>query len=94
MTSPTRHDASAFDINADFAALMKILQLDPKDTGGSIVFGGQDPVLQKQAQAWRHHEPRLSARLRSKARQLCLLMALFGHPTCTDECPLSGLKRT
>ena len=46
MTSPTRHDASAFDINADFAALMKILQLDPKDTGGSIVFGGQDPVLQ------------------------------------------------
>ena len=46
MTSPTRHDASAFDINADFAASMKILQLDPKDTGGSIVFGGQDPVLQ------------------------------------------------
>jgi hypothetical protein len=22
------------------------------------------------------------------------LMALFGHPTCTDECPLSGVKRT
>ena len=21
-------------------------------------------------------------------------MALFGHPTCTDECPLSGVKRT
>ena len=22
------------------------------------------------------------------------LVALFGHPTCTDECPLSGVKRT
>jgi hypothetical protein len=22
----------------------------------------------------------------------CLLMALFGHPNCTDECPLSGVK--
>jgi hypothetical protein len=22
------------------------------------------------------------------------LLALFGHPTCTDECPLSGVKRT
>jgi hypothetical protein len=21
-------------------------------------------------------------------------MALFGHPTCTEECPLSGVKRT
>ena len=45
MTSPTHQDASAFDINADFAALMKVLQLDPKDAGGSIVFGGQDPVV-------------------------------------------------
>ena len=45
MTSPTHQDASAFDINADFAALMKVLQLDPKEAGGSIVFGGQDPVL-------------------------------------------------
>src|SRR6478672_5763075 len=25
---------------------------------------------------------------------LCLLLALFGHPTCTDACPLSGVKRT
>ena len=24
----------------------------------------------------------------------CLLMALFGHATCTDECPLLGVKRT
>jgi hypothetical protein len=24
----------------------------------------------------------------------CLLLALFGHPTHTDECPLSGVKRT
>ena len=24
----------------------------------------------------------------------CLLLALFGHPTCTEECPLSGARRT
>jgi hypothetical protein len=24
----------------------------------------------------------------------CPLMALFGHPSCTDECPLSRVKRT
>ena len=24
----------------------------------------------------------------------CPLLALFGHPTCTDECPLSKVKRT
>ena len=24
----------------------------------------------------------------------CPLLALFGHPICTDECPLSGVKRT
>jgi hypothetical protein len=29
----------------------------------------------------------------SLARE-CPLLALFGHPTCTDECPLSGVKRT
>src|SRR6476659_11154605 len=44
MTSPTQ-DASAFDINADFAELTKVLQLDPREAGGSIVFGGQDPVV-------------------------------------------------
>jgi len=27
-------------------------------------------------------------------RPRCLLMALFRHPTGTDECPLSGIKRT
>src|SRR6476646_8110591 len=27
-------------------------------------------------------------------RRKCLLLALSGHPTCTDECPLSGVKRT
>ena len=27
-------------------------------------------------------------------RRRCLLMALFGHPTRTDECPLLGAKRT
>src|ERR1043166_6937490 len=26
-------------------------------------------------------------------RQKCLLMALFGHPTCTEKCPLLGVKR-
>jgi hypothetical protein len=25
---------------------------------------------------------------------LCPLVALLGHPTCTEECPLSGVKRT
>jgi hypothetical protein len=24
----------------------------------------------------------------------CPLLALLGHPNCTDECPLSGVKRT
>jgi hypothetical protein len=24
----------------------------------------------------------------------CPLLALFGHSNCTDECPLSGVKRT
>ena len=56
MTSPTQN-ASAFDINADFGALMKVLQLDPKDAGGSIVFGGQDPVVPSKHRLG-HHEPR------------------------------------
>ena len=30
---------------------------------------------------------------RTRLRE-CLLLALFGHPTCTDECLLSGVKRT
>jgi hypothetical protein len=24
----------------------------------------------------------------------CPLLALFGHPPCTHECPLSGVRRT
>jgi hypothetical protein len=40
MTSPTQQDASAFDINADFAALMKVLQLDPKE---GLIELPQDP---------------------------------------------------
>jgi hypothetical protein len=28
------------------------------------------------------------------AQCTCLLMALFRHSNCTDECPLLGVKRT
>ena len=30
----------------------------------------------------------------SRGLLTCLLLALSGHPTCTDECPISGVKRT
>jgi hypothetical protein len=30
----------------------------------------------------------------SLRRKIGSLMALFGHPTCTDECPLLGVKQT
>jgi hypothetical protein len=47
----------------------------------------------------RGHDVPLSSAKRAKADigpafSRCLLLALFGHPTCTDECPLSGVKQT
>ncbi len=35
----------AFDVNTDFADLLKVVGLDPKDTGGDIEFKGKDPIL-------------------------------------------------
>jgi hypothetical protein len=36
----------------------------------------------------------LLSRTDESASPVCPFMALFGHPTYTDECPLSGVKRT
>ena len=45
MASQTYDDPSKFDINAAFSELLKGVQLRPQDTGGSITFTGEDPIL-------------------------------------------------
>src|SRR5258708_1216217 len=35
----------SFDIDTFFAKLLKVVNLDPRDAGGAIVFTGSDPVL-------------------------------------------------
>ena len=35
----------SFDIETSFADLLKLVNLDSRDTGGAIVFKGSDPVL-------------------------------------------------
>jgi hypothetical protein len=36
----------AFDINEHFSELMRGVGLDPADTGGTITFEGEDPILE------------------------------------------------
>ena len=45
MASQTYDDPSKFDINAAFSELLKGVQLRPQDTGGSVTFTGEDPIL-------------------------------------------------
>jgi hypothetical protein len=45
MTVPTYDDPTKFDIQAAFRELLKVVQLQPEDTGGSITFTGEDPIL-------------------------------------------------
>src|SRR5271170_5514124 len=45
MASQTYDDPAKFDIQAAFSELMKVVELSPQDTGGSITFTGEDPIL-------------------------------------------------
>ncbi|WP_263381402.1 CoA transferase [Granulicella arctica] len=45
MASRIYEDPSAFDIQTALSELMQVVQLNPADTGGSISFSGQDPIL-------------------------------------------------
>src|SRR6266567_6191660 len=45
MTSHAYQDPSKFDTQAAFSELLKVVQLSPEDTGGSITFTGEDPIL-------------------------------------------------
>jgi crotonobetainyl-CoA:carnitine CoA-transferase CaiB-like acyl-CoA transferase len=45
MTVPTYDDPTEFDIQAAFRELLKVVQLQPDDTDGSITFTGEDPIL-------------------------------------------------
>ncbi len=38
-------DPKAFAIDSAFADLLKVVALDPQETGGAIIFTGEDPVL-------------------------------------------------
>ena len=39
-------DNGQFNINEHFNELMKSIGLDPADTGGSITFVGEDPIME------------------------------------------------
>ncbi len=42
----TKDKSDSFNINDHFNALMTSVGLDPADTGGSITFVGEDPIME------------------------------------------------
>ena len=61
----------------------------------SVDLSGFDPLVTIPAPCFcKSSTSKAKARAREWRRLLreCLLMALFGHPTRTEECPLLGVK--